>query len=239
MRSEDQLHVELSYKVLYSEEGFLVADKPAPLPVHPVGRFKEKTLLSLLQKDFPSEAAGLRIVNRLDSETSGLVIAAKNSEMAGRLGLLFENRKVYKEYRAVVLGVPEPRSGTIATALGTEIRSRHRVRVPDPQGQAAVTRYEVLKENGKRALVKLVPETGRTHQLRAHLSFLGNPVAGDKIYIDPEIFERYRDDGWQEDMLAAVGAERLLLHAVRLEFLHPVTGERMKFFSEPPGLFSL
>ncbi len=238
MRREEDLHVETSYQVLFEDEYFLTADKPAPLPVHPVGRFKEKTLLSLLKKDFPAAAEGLRVVNRLDSETSGLVLVAKNSEIAGKLGSLFENRRVYKEYTAVVLGVPSQRKGVISAPLGTVVRNTHHVRVEDPEGQSAVTHYEVLEARGEYAFLKIVPETGRTHQIRAHLAILGHPVAGDKIYIDPAVFERYRDLGWQEDMRPLVKAERLLLHASRLEFLHPVTGREMKFFSKTPRLFS-
>ena len=89
VRAEEDLYVETGYKIVYEDDFFLAVDKPAPLPVHPVGRFKEKNLLSLLIKDLRPGAEGLRIVNRLDSETSGLVLVAKSSEMAGKLGILF------------------------------------------------------------------------------------------------------------------------------------------------------
>ncbi|MEI7905045.1 MAG: pseudouridine synthase, partial [Candidatus Firestonebacteria bacterium] len=128
MRAEDDLYVETGYKILHEDELFLVVDKPAPLPVHAVGRFKEKNLLSLLIRDLRPGGEGLRIVNRLDSETSGLVLVAKSAQMAGKLGILFEQRQVAKEYHAVVFGVPEAQTGTISASLGLNVESGHNIR---------------------------------------------------------------------------------------------------------------
>lgn len=237
MRAEEDLYVETGYAILYEDEFFLVVDKPAPLPVHAVGRFKQKNLLSLLIRDLQPGGEGLRIVNRLDSETSGLVLVAKSAQMAGRLGILFENRQVEKEYHAVVFGAPEARSGTISASLGLKVDSGHNIRSSDPEGEKAQTDYQVLSSTGGYSLLKAMPRTGRTHQIRAHFSFLGHPIVGDKIYIDPKIFERYIQEGWVEEMRPIVKAERLLLHASGLEFCHPVTGERVKFTSEIPPCF--
>ena len=237
MRTEEDLYVEVGYQVLFEDDYFLAVDKPAPLPVHPVGRFKEKNLLSLLGKHLRPGKEGLRIVNRLDSETSGLVLVAKSSAMAGKLGILFEQRQVLKEYHAIVLGVPAAREGTISVSLGLQTNAVHNIRMPDPNGETAQTDYQVLESFGEYSLLKVTPRTGRTHQIRAHLSFLGHPVAGDKIYIDPRIFERYIQEGWQEDMRPVVRAERLLLHAIRLEFRHPMTQESMKLSAAMPACF--
>ncbi len=237
MRTEEDLFVETGYKILYEDEFFLVVDKPAPLPVHAVGRFKEKNLLSLLTRDLRPGGEGLRIVNRLDSETSGLVLVARSSEMAGRLGILFENREVAKEYHAVVFGTPEAKAGTISASLGLKVESGHNIRKEDPQGETAQTDYQVLSSAGGYSLLKAMPHTGRTHQIRAHFSFLGHPIVGDKIYIDPRIFERYIQEGWLEEMRPVVKAERLLLHASQLEFRHPVTGGPVKFTSALPPCF--
>ena len=237
MRAEEDLYVETGYKILYEDEFFLVVDKPAPLPVHAVGRFKEKNLLSLLTRDLRPGGEGFRIVNRLDSETSGLVLVAKSAQMAGKLGILFENRQVAKEYHTVVFGTPEAQVGTISASLGLKVDSGHNIRSSDPEGEKAQTDYQVLSSSGGYSLLKVMPRTGRTHQIRAHLSFLGHPIVGDKIYIDPRIFERYIHEGWLEDMRPIVKAERLLLHASGLEFRHPVTGELSKFTSEIPFCF--
>lgn len=236
-RTEADLYVETGYRILYEDEFFLAVDKPAPLPVHPVGRFKEKNLLSLLKKHFEPPIEGLRIVNRIDSETSGLVLVAKTSFAAGRLGSLFENREVYKEYRAMVFGTPVSHVGTVSISLGVKSDNGHHVRIPDPEGETAQTRYETLESSGDYSLLKVVPETGRTHQIRAHLAFLGHPIVGDKIYIEPKIFERYIHEGWQEDMRPTVKADRLLLHALKLEFRHPVTGEALKLEAPLPPSF--
>ncbi len=239
LRTEADLYVETGYRILYEDGFFLAVEKPAPLPVHPVGRFKEKNLLSLLKKDLRPGPEGFQIVNRLDSETSGLVLVSRSSLMAGKLGILFERREVLKEYHAIVIGTPEQKQGTITTPLGTDVASGHNIRTPDAAGETARTDYQVLESAGDYSLLKIVPYTGRTHQIRAHLAFLGHPIAGDKIYIDPRIFERYIQEGWREEMRPVVRAERLLLHASRLEFRHPVTGEAVKLTSAIPPCFDL
>jgi 23S rRNA-/tRNA-specific pseudouridylate synthase len=146
---------------------------------------------------------------------------------------------VAKEYHAVVFGTPGAREGTISISLGTKVERSQHIRTPDPGGEKAQTDYQVLSSTGGYSLLKVTPRTGRTHQIRAHLSFLGHPVVGDKIYIDPRIFERYIHEGWLEEMRPVVKAERLLLHASLLAFRHPMTGKPVKFTSAIPPCFDL
>lgn len=237
-RSEAEFDVSTGYKILYEDEWFLAVDKPAPLPVHPGGRFLTKNLLSFLQRDLKLH---LHIVNRLDSETSGIVLAAKNAEAAGRLGLEFERRRVEKYYAAVLLGRWTKPDGRIDLPLGFLRRDRFRMRCADAAGESAETAYEKSGEIERDGEIftpmRVRPRTGRMHQIRAHFALCGHPVAGDKIYIEPSIYSRYIESGWQEDMLSVVKARRLMLHAARLVFKHPVHGETMDIQSPVPEDF--
>ena len=234
-RKEEDLIVDLNYQILYEDEFLAVVDKPSPLPVHPVGRFTYKSLLSLLEKRW-SELPSLHLVNRLDSETSGVVLVAKNSEVAGQLGKQFEKRKIHKEYEAIVVGRPAEKEGLIDMSLGFEIKRSFRMRISDPLGQSCQTAYQVLKTRGDYSHLLLIPRTGRTHQLRAHMAFSGHPIVGDKVYIDLEIFESYVGGGWHEDMLGTVKLPRLGLHASKICFFHPELKREIEVTSPLPEL---
>lgn len=235
LRPENELHVEINYKILYEDEWLMAVDKPAPLPVHSVGRFQERNLLSLLKRAGAGESAS--VVNRLDSETSGIVVIAKDSQTAGKLGIQFEKRLIHKEYLAVVLGNLDPKHGRIDLPLGPQIQWEHRMWGYDPLGKDCQTDYWVLEEKKDYSLVRVVPVTGRTHQIRAHFAAIGHPLAGDKIYIDPRIFDQYVRAGWQDGMLDTVKLPRLALHAACLRIRHPEFGDDLEFFADfPPQL---
>jgi len=235
-RTEEDLVVNLDYQVLYDDEHLAVVDKPSPLPVHPVGRFTYKSLLSLLERRWEN-VSSLHLVNRLDSETSGVVLIAKNSEVAGQLGKQFEKKKIHKEYEAIVLGCPKSQEGLIDMSLGFQVERSYKMRIPDPLGQSCQTAYRVLKKQGDYSLLKLIPQTGRTHQLRAHMAYSGHPIVGDKVYIDLEIFDRYVQGGWQDDMLPTVKLSRLALHASLIRFFHPLEKKEMEITSPLPKIF--
>ena len=234
-REEKDLYVRTDYKILYEDECMMALDKPAPLPVHPVGRFKEKNLLSIVKSDHSLEE--LRMVNRLDSETSGVVIAAKTREAASRIAPQFEARTVHKEYCGLVFGEMAEKNGSLTESLGYKIENNYHLRVLDPEGETAVTDYEVMEENGRFSLLRLRPQTGRMHQIRAHLALSGHPLVGDKIYIDLGIYDRYVQCGWDDAMLETVKMPRLALHASSLRMRHPRTGEWMEFSSPLPQEF--
>ncbi len=235
MRQEQDLFVRTDYKILYEDECMLALDKPAPLPVHPVGRFKEKNLLWIVREDL--KLSELRIVNRLDSETSGVVLAAKTKEAASGLASQFETRTVNKEYTGIAFGIFPEKQGRLECPLGYKIENNYHLRIPDPEGETALTEYEVMDENSGFSLLRIEPRTGRMHQIRAHLAFSGHPLAGDKIYINLDIYDRYVRNGWEESMLETVKMSRLALHASGLRVRHPQGGHGMEFHSPLPPEF--
>jgi 23S rRNA pseudouridine1911/1915/1917 synthase len=238
-RKPEDIVVNTAYRILYEDECLIAVDKPSPLAVHAVGSYKEKNLLTLLGRVEKYQGLELRIVNRLDAETSGLVIVARTREAASRIGKQFQNRKVSKEYQAIVFGIPQDKTGEIALPLGLESENECHYRIHDPEGEKAVTRYEVIGEGNGYAFLKINPLTGRMHQIRAHLAFIGHPVVGDKLYINRNVFKRYIQFGWLDEMLEIVGMNRLALHASRLSLVHPLTGKALEFSAGMPEEFLL
>lgn len=193
----------LAERILFIDGEALVLDKPAGLPVDPPrdGSLSLENHLDSLTFGFARWPVA---VHRLDRDTSGCLLLARNPKSAARFTAAFENRAVTKTYLAVLDGVPEGESGTIDLALGkTSTREAGWRMVPDKKGKAAVTHWQVLASRDGRALVRFTPETGRTHQLRAHaLHGLGLGILGDPVYRAEEL-----DSHW---------AGGLLLHARRL-----------------------
>lgn len=206
-----------SLAVLYEDAHLLVVDKPAGLVVHPAAGHWEGTLVhALLGRETPlapatdSPAASSRpgIVHRLDKDTSGLLVVAKTDEARIALEALFREHRIERTYQAIVRGAPPALRGRIEAPLGRDPQNRLR-RAVVAGGRAAVTHFEVLEGHARGALLAVRLETGRTHQIRVHLSDLGIPVAGDPVYGTPA--DRKRGTGQ-------------LLHSWRLEMEHPITG---------------
>ncbi|MCB1692422.1 MAG: RluA family pseudouridine synthase [Pseudomonadales bacterium] len=199
--------------IVHADDDVLVVHKPSGLLSVP-GRFVKDCVLHRLLYDFPDA----RIVHRLDLDTSGLMVLARSSRAVSTLSRAFRERQVDKVYVASVWGVPSPSSGEIAAPLAPDPvrRPRHRV---DPSGKPALTRYEVIGETATGTRLSLSPVTGRSHQLRVHLAHIGHPILGCDLYAHPDAFH---------------SADRLLLHATQLAFVHPVSGERVVFSSPSP-----
>jgi len=204
--------------VVYRDEDVLVVDKPAPLPSIRSVHQDEKTLENAVYAYFGCpEGYVYRPVSRLDKGTSGLMPIALNAYAHDRMQRALHTQDYVREYLAVTEGAPGEDAGVIDLPIGMENGVKRRI---DPDGKRAVTHYRVLKrfENG-RALIRLRLETGRTHQIRVHLSAQGCPIVGDFLY------------GTETDELPG----RFALHAAYLEFVHPVTGERLTFESDLPA----
>ena len=218
---------EIPLRILHEDKDLLVVDKPAGMVVHIGAGHGDGTLVNALlhHAGTLSEGSGDHrpgIVHRLDKETSGCIVVARNDRTHAALAAQFAERTVRKTYLAVVRGIPRHRTGTIDLAIGRHPVHRQRMapRRP-PSGREAVTDYEVLSSRDGWALVACRPRTGRTHQIRVHLTHLGHPIAGDPLYGRRDCFGRH------------------LLHAWRLEFAHPSTGEILRCTAPVPSDFDL
>lgn len=236
----DNFYIDTEYEVIYEDKDILVIDKPAPLAVHPVGVYAELNLHTLLKNDPRWTDVPMKLVHRLDAETSGVLVIARNYEAARSLGKQFLAGQVHKSYEAVVFGRPANSTGDITFPLGFDASSGFQtVRIHDAEkGEVAQTRYEVLNSGDEFSHVKLTPFTGRTHQLRAHMALIGHPIVGDKIYVDLEIFRRYVLNGLDDEMIARLKLPRLALHASQVSFTHPTTKENVTFVSFVAPLIS-
>jgi 23S rRNA pseudouridine1911/1915/1917 synthase len=207
---------EMALSIVYEDSDLLVIDKPAGLAVHPSPGHTSHTLVNgiLAHCDDLSGIGGERrpgIVHRLDKDTSGLIVVAKNDATHVSLAQQLKDRKVEKTYIALVEGRVTPPEGRIEAPIGRDPKQRQRMAVVE-NGRDARTTYRVLREIGKRTLVEVWPHTGRTHQIRVHLASIGFPITGDALY------------GRRGDAPVA----RQFLHAQKLSFVHPRTGERME-----------
>jgi 23S rRNA pseudouridine1911/1915/1917 synthase len=221
--------------VVHEDAHLLVVDKPAGLAVHPGAGRTDGTLVNALLhhvRDLSGVGGVLRpgIVHRLDRGTSGLLVVAKDDATHRGLAGQFAARTVEKEYLALVLGVPSPREGRVSAAIGRHPVQRKRMAVRTARGRDALTTYRVVDALDGAALLRVRIHTGRTHQIRVHLASLGHPVAGDREYGGTRAAPSRR--ARSRALLAAL--PRPALHAARLAFTHPATGERLTFESALP-----
>jgi 23S rRNA pseudouridine1911/1915/1917 synthase len=222
---------ELPLDVVYEDRDLLVVNKPAGLVVHVGAGVKSGTLVNALLYHIGTlaPAAGeLRpgIVHRLDRMTSGLLVVAKNDEAHRELSSQFKSREVQKTYLALVHGRVAAERGEIGKPVGRDRRQRIRMRTSGLGARQALTRYRVLRRYPQFTLLEVEPETGRTHQIRVHLSSIGHPVVGDTLYGAPS---RIRIAGGDEKTL-----QRNFLHAAAIRFRHPRGSEKMEFAAALP-----
>lgn len=206
----EKSHIKVN--VLYEDEDIIVVDKPYNMPTHPSKGHEKDTLLNALLNYFQGEV-NPHIITRLDRETSGVVLVAKNALSARLLTHSMVNKEIVKEYEAIVVGVPDFKEGVITAPIG---RKEGVLREVDEKGKEAETRYKVLNVEGPFSHMWLYPVTGRTHQIRVHMKHIGTPIYGDSLYGEK------------------IEGERCHLHARRLKFTHPVTKEPMAIEAELP-----
>jgi tRNA pseudouridine32 synthase/23S rRNA pseudouridine746 synthase len=216
--SEYNPPADLGLEIVYRDGSLLVLNKPSGLLCVPGrGEHKRDSLATRVQARFPEALT----VHRLDMTTSGLVVMARNSDVHRQMGRLFERREVEKVYVAVVEGRLEHAEGEIDLPLITDWPNRPRQKVDHELGKPSRTLYRVLgyDPSTDATRVELRPQTGRSHQLRVHMLAIGHPILGDELYANASARQK---------------ASRLLLHAVFLGFVHPVTGEPVCFTSDVP-----
>jgi 23S rRNA pseudouridine1911/1915/1917 synthase len=226
--------------ILFEDEDLLVVNKPAGLVVHPGAGHGEGTLVHGLLAHSPRlavQGSPLRpgIVHRLDKDTSGALVVAKSERAYLNLIRQFKDRNVGKEYVALVYGSPAKTSGEISSLLGRHPTERKKIAVLQKGGREALSRWRVGKDWGETALLLVQIATGRTHQIRVHLSHIGHPVVGDETYGGGKRRAKSVKSGPVRDLL--LGAKRQMLHAARLELTHPVTGEALSVTAPLPEDF--
>ena len=211
--SENIVPVEMKLDIVYEDEDILVINKPADTPIHPSQGNYDNSLANGVKHYYESQGESFvfRCINRLDRDTTGLVVIAKNMLSSAALNAAMVNREIHRTYLAVVKG-ELPEKGTIDFPIARKDGSTVERCVDMSGGEYAVTHFECVEKNEKYSLAKIWLETGRTHQIRVHMNAIGHPLPGDFLYHNDR---------------SEIG--RQALHSWRLEFHHPVTGELLKF----------
>ena len=211
--------VDLPLCIVYEDEDIIVVNKPTGMPVHPSLNNYRNSLANALMYYYQQQGKPFifRCTNRLDRDTSGLTVVAKHMVSSGILSAMTARHKIRREYLAIVRGHVTPPSGTIDAPIGRAGTPLIERRIDFEHGERAVTHYRVVKEKNGHSLVSLVLETGRTHQIRVHMKYLGFPLVGDYLY-NPDM--EY--------------IQRQALHSHSLAFRHPITGEDLKFTADLP-----
>ncbi|MDC1141770.1 RluA family pseudouridine synthase [Planctomycetota bacterium] len=227
--------------VIYEDEAIIVINKPAALPVHPPRAGRGGTLANALAFRYQnlSQADTIRpgIVHRLDADTSGVIVCAKDESAHFKLAKQFEDRTTQKTYLAIVRGRMKVESGTIDNPIGRHPDHYEMMRI-DKDGKQATTHWEMLEKYKRFAYLKLTPKSGRTHQLRVHLSSINHPIVSDRIYSKRPVLMQSEITGEKPEAGEQPLLARQALHAASLSFVHPRTGEQVTFEAPLPEDFS-
>jgi len=224
---------DIPLEILYQDRAIVVVNKPAGLVVHPAPGNPTGTLVNALLYHCPDIQAvkgELRpgIVHRLDKNTSGVMVAAKNEKAMAALAAQFKARTVSKEYLALVRGTPRPPSGTVSTLIGRSAADRKKMSARPPRGRPAITHYRTVEVFRQCSLLRISIATGRTHQIRVHMAHIGHPVIGDSRY------------GRAGNIPLPLKPARQMLHAESIAFTHPINGSKMRFRAPlPPDMRQL
>ena len=224
---------DIELNIVYEDDHLIIVDKPAGLVVHPAAGHADGTLVNALLHHCKGKLSGIGgverpgIVHRIDKDTSGLLVIAKSDVAHEGLAKLFAAHNIERRYNAIVSGIPAPPAGSIRTQIGRSTTNRKKMAVlQDNKGRHAVTHFRTLEIFAKTSLVECTLETGRTHQVRVHMAHIGHPLIGDSVYSNRQ--NSYRIGQNQSKF------ERQALHAASLGFIHPVSGETLRFESSLP-----
>lgn len=215
--------------IAYEDDDLLVVNKPKGMVVHPAAGNYSKTLVNALLYHCRDSLSGINgvirpgIVHRIDKDTSGLLIVAKNDAAHLSLAEQIKEHSFHRAYQAVCYGNIKEDSGTVHQPIGRNPKDRKKMAVTDKNSKDAVTHYEVLKRYGDFTHIKCILETGRTHQIRVHMAYIGHPLAGDPVYGPKKVIESLNGQ---------------CLHAGEIGFIHPRTGEYLEFRSGLPDYFT-
>jgi 23S rRNA pseudouridine1911/1915/1917 synthase len=245
-RDTDVKPENIPLNIVFEDDYIMVVNKPAGMVVHPAYQNWSGTLVNALAYHFkelphmPGNDGRPGLVHRIDKDTSGLLVIAKTEVAITHLAKQFFDHSIERTYQAIVWGVPSPEEGTINVNVGRSLKDR-RVTTAFPKadfGRTAITHYKLLKDYRYVSLIECRLETGRTHQIRAHMKYLGHPIFNDEMYggnavLKGTIFTKYKQ--FVENCFQII--PRQALHARSLGFVHPISGKRLHFDSELPTDF--
>ncbi len=215
--------------IVYEDDDIIVVNKPKGMVVHPAAGNYTGTLVNALLYHCKGNLSGINgilrpgIVHRIDKNTSGLLVVAKSDRAHNSLSEQIKEHSMTREYRAVVYGHLKTEQGSVDAPIGRSTLDRKRMCVTDKNSKNAITHYYSLEEFRDYTYIRCVLETGRTHQIRVHMAYIGHPLAGDDVYGPKKVITELNGQ---------------CLHAIKLGFVHPVSGEYMEFNSELPEYFS-